>query len=52
LILGQLTTVEEKDALMDELFAAASSLLEEDDLELVRSATTLTLQVVWGAWWG
>mmetsp|Transcript_53138 Transcript_53138/g.105390 ORF Transcript_53138/g.105390 Transcript_53138/m.105390 type:complete len:237 (-) Transcript_53138:117-827(-) len=40
----ELTTVEEDDPLMDGLFAAACAVLEEEDLFLTRSATSLTLQ--------
>ena len=40
----ELVTVDPDDAEMDKIFPIAKQMLAEDDLELVRSATTLTLQ--------
>lgn len=40
----QIFPIDEGDERMDNLFSLASALLEEDDLFLVRSAATLTLQ--------
>jgi hypothetical protein len=39
-----LTTIDEEDKKMDILFPLAAKVLEKEDLVLVRSATTLTLQ--------
>ncbi len=43
----ELKTIDEEDLKMDALFPIAAALLEEDELTLVRSATTLTLQGIW-----